>query len=71
MLHHALQKTVNRNRSQTRRVAVTIRLPEEVVDKIDSLLAARSVPLSRNNWILEAALEKLARSEKETGNGAK
>ena len=41
------------------RVPVTVRLPEKVVEQIDQELDQRDVPLSRNNWLLEAALEKL------------
>jgi hypothetical protein len=41
------------------RVPLTVRLPEEVIKKIDEDLDHRDVPLSRNNWLLEAAIEKL------------
>jgi hypothetical protein len=41
------------------RVPVTVRLPEDVVKQIDDDLNQRDVPLSRNNWLLEAAIEKL------------
>lgn len=51
------------------RVAVTIRLPEDVVDKIDSELDGRDVPMSRNNWLLEAAIEKLQRERLRVSNG--
>ena len=43
------------------RVPVTIRLPATVVQKIDEELEQRPVPVSRNNWLLEAAIEKLRR----------
>lgn len=43
---------------------VTVRLPADVVEKIDLDLGRRVVPLSRNNWLLEAAIEKL------NGNGS-
>lgn len=41
------------------RVPLTIRLPEDVIERIDEEIVQRDVPLSRNNWILEAAIEKL------------
>ena len=48
--------------STASRVPVTIRLPEKVVQQIDAELNQRDIPLSRNNWLLEAAIEKLKRS---------
>jgi hypothetical protein len=44
------------------RVPVTVRLPEGVVKQIDEELEQREVPLSRNNWLLEAAIEKLKKN---------
>lgn len=41
------------------RVPLTVRLPEDVIKRIDAELDQRDVPLSRNNWLLEAAFEKL------------
>jgi hypothetical protein len=52
-------------------VSLTIRLPEDVVERIDEQLDGRDVPLSRNNWLLEAAIEKLRRSEPEGSHGKK
>jgi hypothetical protein len=43
-------------------VPVTVRLPEKIVQQIDAELDQRDIPLSRNNWLLEAALEKLRRN---------
>jgi hypothetical protein len=40
-------------------VPVTIRIPEDIIHEIDLDLERRAVPVSRNNWILEAAIEKL------------
>ena len=60
-----------RKKNGLTRVAVTIRLPKELVTQIDAALDDRSVPLSRNNWLLEAAVEKLTRSREKGGsNGA-
>jgi hypothetical protein len=52
------------------RVPVTIRIPEEVVQEIDLELERRPVPVSRNNWLLEAAIEKLRRTGSGGSNGA-
>jgi hypothetical protein len=52
-------------------VPLTVRLPEDVVERIDEELDGRDVPLSRNNWLLEAAIEKLRRSEPEGSHGKK
>lgn len=60
-----------RRKQAAPRVLVTIRIPEEVVQKIDLELEHRPVPLSRNNWLLEAALEKLMRTDSGGSNGAK
>ena len=48
-------------RRRAARVPLTVRLPEEVVERINRQLDDRDVPLSRNNWFLEAAIEKLHR----------
>jgi hypothetical protein len=44
------------------RVPVTVRLPENVIKQIDQELNQREVPLSGNNWLLEAAIEKLRKN---------
>lgn len=41
------------------RVPLTVRLPEDVIKRIDEELNQRDIPISRNNWFLEAAIEKL------------
>lgn len=53
------------------RVPVTIRLPENVVRQIDRELDGRDIPISRNNWLLEAALEKLRKRDAGASDGAK
>ncbi len=50
------------------RVAVTIRVPEPLLRRIDRYIKARDVPISRNNWLLEAAVEKLARQQDRRSN---
>ena len=52
------------------RVAVTIRVPEDVMKKIDAVIDRSAVPLSRNNWFIEAAVEKLSRKPSGGRNGA-
>jgi len=54
--------TSAKRRPAASRVPVTVRLPAAVVQSIDKDLHHRDVPLSRNNWLLEAAIEKLRRS---------
>lgn len=61
----------SKRRPQSARVALTVRLPEDVVERIDQQLDGRDVPLSRNNWFLEAAIEKLRRSDVEGSHGKK
>jgi hypothetical protein len=51
--------TVKRRKERTPRVPVTVRLPADIVQKIDLDLEQRVVPVSRNNSLLEAAIEKL------------
>ena len=60
---------VPRRKPPATRVPVTIRIPEEVVQEIDLELERRPVPVSRNNWLLEAAIEKLRRTGSGDSNG--
>jgi hypothetical protein len=53
------------------RVPVTLRLPEDLIKKIDEDLDDRDIPVSRNNWLLEAAIEKLRKSGSGRSYGAK
>ena len=59
-----------RRRVSSPRVPVTVRLPAELVAQIDSELEQRMVPVSRNNWLLEAAVEKLRRTNGGGRNGS-
>jgi hypothetical protein len=61
----------SKRRLTSPRVPVTVRLPENVVERINQQLDDRDVPLSRNNWFLEAAIEKLRRSDAEGSHGKK
>ena len=47
-------------------VAVTIRVLESLLRQIDRNVEMRDVPISRNTWLLEAAVGKLAR-QRENG----
>ena len=58
-MNRGAMNTVKRRRERAPRVPVTIRLPADIVQKIDLDLEQRLVPVSRNNWLLEAAIEKL------------
>ena len=60
-----------KRRSSSLRVPVTVRLPENVIERINQQLDDRDIPLSRNNWFLEAAIEKLRRSDAEGSHGKK
>ena len=60
-----------KRRPVSTRVPLTVRLPEDVVEQIDHELDHRDIPLSRNNWLLEAAIEKLRRSDAEGSHGKK
>jgi metal-responsive CopG/Arc/MetJ family transcriptional regulator len=66
------RKSTNGSSKQTgtARVAMTVRLPENVVQQIDEQLDQRDIPLSRNNWMLEAAIEKLRKSSPGGSNGS-
>jgi hypothetical protein len=60
-----------KRRRVSSRVPVTVRLPEAVIERINQQLDERDIPLSRNNWFLEAAIEKLRRSDAEGSHGKK
>jgi hypothetical protein len=59
-----------KRRQNLMRVPVTIRLPEDVINQIDQDLEQRDIPLSRNNWLLEAAIEKLRKGVSGGSHGA-
>ena len=58
-----------RRKKESPRVSVTIRIPRELATQIDEALELRQIPISRNNWLLEAALEKLERTNTRGANG--
>ena len=59
-----------RNANGRERVAVPIRVPEPLLRQIDRHIETRDVPIWRNNWLLEAAAEKLSRQEQDRRRGA-
>ena len=54
---------LTRNGNARDRVAVTVRVPEPLLRRIDRYIEKRDVPISRNNWLLEAVVEKLDRQQ--------
>jgi hypothetical protein len=42
---------------------ILIRIPNELLDRVDTDLTARPLKTPRNTWILEAILEKLERQK--------
>ena len=44
-------------------VSVTLRLPHEFSDRIESVLEKRALKIPRHTWLLEAVIEKLEREE--------
>lgn len=45
--------------------SVRLRVPLDLLDEIDRLVAKRQPKTSRHNWILEALYEKVKREKKE------
>jgi hypothetical protein len=60
-----------KKRSASTRIPLTVRLPEGVIKQIDEEIDQRDIPLSRNNWLLEAALEKLRKGAAGGSHGTK
>lgn len=42
-------------------IRVMLRLPPEMLEKVDALVDARPLPTARTTWIMEAIVEKLER----------
>lgn len=60
-----------KRRALSVRVPLTVRLPEDLINRIDEDLEHRDIPLSRNTWLLEAAIEKLRKVGPGGSHGAK
>ena len=56
-------KVAGEEQLEVARKLVQLRLPHELLVRVDRALKARTVPPSRHNWFLEAIYEKLAREE--------
>ncbi len=41
--------------------AINLRIPMHLATVVDALIERRTVPISKNNWILEAIAEKIER----------
>ncbi|MXP25631.1 hypothetical protein GRI39_06195 [Altererythrobacter indicus] len=50
---------VTENIGNRKRVPITVRIPEDILDRVDGDLLDGELPTSRNHWIVEAILEKL------------
>jgi hypothetical protein len=60
---------MSRRKPAATRIPVTIRIPEEIIHEIDLDLERRPVPVSRNNWLLEAAIEKVRKGSQGDADG--
>lgn len=47
-----------------------LRIPSDLLEKVDDLIASQTVKPSRNNWILAAIAEKVRREETATANNS-
>jgi hypothetical protein len=45
-------------------VPVILRMPEDILQKVDASVQARPIKTPRHTWLLEAVLEKLERESK-------
>ena len=52
-------------KSQNGPAPIVLRLPNEMLERIDALVKARPVRIPRHTWLLEAVYEKLARDTHE------
>jgi hypothetical protein len=59
-------KRGRRPKKKREEVGVALRLPLDLIDKIDTAVDSRRIPLSRHQWILEAICEKLDHDDSRT-----
>ena len=65
--HIEVSQVINRGGSSTKAMddkkkrIFNLRVPDEVVEKVDALRKARIGQVSRNTWILEAIQDKIER----------
>jgi len=50
-----------KNGEEKSTVPVILRVPEEILEKVDASVQARRIKTPRHTWLLEAVLEKLER----------
>jgi hypothetical protein len=58
---------MKRDQKLEREVALTVRVPQETLDRIDSLVGSRLTGIPRHSWLLEAIYEKLYKEERVEG----
>jgi hypothetical protein len=51
----------NGEQSKDKIVPVILRVPDEILEKVDASVQARRIKTPRHTWLLEAILEKLER----------
>lgn len=56
------------SRADTAEVAITVRVPEGTLERIDALVHGRQTRIPRHSWLLEAIYEKLDKEERVHGD---
>jgi hypothetical protein len=51
------------NQDKAKTEKILIRIPNNLLDRVDTDLSSRPLKMPRNTWILEAILEKLERQK--------
>ena len=57
-------KMISKQKKPSKRVNVQLRLPQQLIDRIDGILDDRMISISRHTWFLEA-IEAKIKSEEE------
>ncbi len=57
------------NKKEDKLQSVKLRVPTDLLEEIDHLVASRRPSPSRHQWILEALYEKVDREQEEVNNG--
>jgi len=57
-------KQIEIERDEDKTIAVTLRVPDDLLAEVDTTAKKRRPRCSRNSWILEAIFEKLERAKK-------
>lgn len=52
-------KAKGKTKRKKARVAINLRLPADLIPRIESALAVRSVKIPRHQWLLECIVERL------------